>query len=129
MVVGGCDCPRQGQGRTCRQRARARAAEYHLALGPPRRDATRATKAIMQTRASLLKCKGWGVLFGHADKGNPVEGKGWGVHRAHWPSDTGLQGKHADKGKLVEGGGKGGESEHKPQAKGCAQWKPQIRPK
>ncbi len=68
--------------------------------------------------------KGWGVLPGHADKGKPVEGKGWGVHHAHWPSDTGLQGKHADKGKLVEGEGKGGEPEHKPKAKGWAQWKP-----
>ena len=47
--------------------------------------------------------KGWDVLPGHADKGKPVEGKGWGVHHAHWPSDTGLQGKRADKGKLVEG--------------------------
>jgi hypothetical protein len=57
-----------------------------------------------------------------------VEGKGWGVHHAHWPSDTGLQGKHADKGKLVEGEGKGGEAEHKPKAKVCAQLKPKIRP-
>ena len=70
--------------------------------------------------------KGWGVLPGHADKGKPVEGKGWGVHHAHWPSDTGLQGKHADKGKLVEGEGKGGEAEHKPKSKGCAQLKPKT---
>ena len=65
--------------------------------------------------------KGWGVhhaqwpsdtgLQGkHADKGKPVEGKGWGVQHAHWSSDTRLQGKHADKGKLVEGEGKGRES-------------------
>ena len=55
--------------------------------------------------------KGWGVPLGsgtshkgcdkghqgkHADKGNPVEGKGWGV----------LPG-HADKGKPVEGKGLG----------------------
>ena len=43
-------------------RARARAGEYHLALGPPTRDATRATKASMQTRASLLKARA-GVYF------------------------------------------------------------------
>ena len=74
--------------------------------------------------------KGWGVLPGHADKGKPVEGKGWGVHPGRWPSDPGRQGKHADKGKLVEGEGKGGEPEHKPKAKGWAQWKPKSgRPK
>ena len=36
--------------------------EYHLALGPPTRDATRATKASMQARASLLKARA-GVYF------------------------------------------------------------------
>ena len=60
----------------------------------------------------------------HADKGKPVEGKGWGVHPGRWPSDTGRQGKRATKGKLVEGEGKGGEPEHKPNAKGREQWKP-----
>ena len=100
-------------------RARARAGEYHLALGPPTRDATRATKASIQTRASLLKASS-GVYF-LADKGKPVDGKGWGVHLGRWPSDPGRQGKHADKGKLVEGEGKGGEPEHKPKARGWAQ--------
>ena len=36
--------------------------KYHLALGPSTRDATRATKANMQTRASLLKARA-GVYF------------------------------------------------------------------
>ena len=36
-------------------RAMARAGEYHLALGPPTRDATRATKAIVQNKSSMLK--------------------------------------------------------------------------
>ena len=89
-------------------RAMARAGEYHLALGPPARDATRATKANMSTRASHMRQKGWGAHHGHADKSKPVEGKGWGVHPRSWPSDKGLQGKHADKGKPVEGQGKGG---------------------
>ena len=98
--------------------------KYHMALGPPARDASRATKASKQTKGKPVEGKGWGVLPGHADKGDLVEGKGWGVHHAHWPSDTGLQGKHTDQGKPVEGEGKGGEAEHKPKAKGCAQWKP-----
>ena len=102
-------------------RARARVGEYHLVLGPPTRDATRATRASVHTRASQLRQKGWGAHPGHADTGKPVEGKVWGVHPRSWPSDKGLQGKHADKGKPVEGKGKGGEPEHKPTAKGSAQ--------
>ena len=82
-------------------RARARAGEYHLALGPPTRDATRATKASIQTRASLLKASS-GVYFLATQT---VEGKSWGVHPGRGPSDPGRQGKHADKGKIVEGEG------------------------
>ena len=70
-----------------------------------------------------VEVKGWRAHPGHADKGKPVEGKGWGVHPGPWPSDTGLQCKHADKGKPVEG--KGGEPEHNPKSKGLAQWKPE----
>ena len=70
-----------------------------------------------------VEVKGWRAHLGHADKGKPVEGKGWGVHPGPWPSDTGLQCKHADKGKPVEG--KGGEPEHNPKSKGLAQWKPE----
>ena len=43
-------------------RARAIAGEYHMSLGPPARDASRATKASKQTRASLLKARA-GVYF------------------------------------------------------------------
>ena len=57
-----------------------------------------------------------GVYF-LADRGKPVEAKGWGVHIGRWPSDTGRKGKRADKGKLVEGEGEGGKPEHKPKAK------------
>ncbi len=63
------------------------------------------------TRADKGKGKSWGVPLGsgtspkgcdkghqgkHADKGKPVEGKGWGVPPGH-----------ADKGKPVEGKGLG----------------------
>ena len=72
-------------------------------------------------KGNTVEGKGWGVLPGHADKGKPVEGKGWGVHPGCWPSDPGRQGKHVDKGKLVGGEGKGGEPERKPKAKGWAQ--------
>ena len=43
-------------------KGRARVGDYRLALGPPTRDATRATKASMHTRASLLKTR-VGVYF------------------------------------------------------------------
>ena len=66
--------------------------------------------------------KGWRAQPGHADKGKPVEGKGLGVHPGPCPSGTGLQRMHADKGKPAEG--KGDEPEHKPKAKRWAQWTP-----
>jgi hypothetical protein len=93
-------------------RARARAGEYHLALGPPTRDATRATKASMQTRASVLKARAGVYFLAMQTRASPWRARAWGIHVGRWPSETGRQGKHADKGKLVEGEGKGGEPEH-----------------
>ena len=72
----------------------------------------------------MLKARAGAYSPSHADKGKPVESKGWGVHIGGWPSDTGRQGKHADQGKLVQGEGKGGQPAHKAKAKGWAQWKP-----
>ena len=82
-------------------RARARAGEYHLALGPPTRDATRATKASMQTRASLLKARVGVYFLAMQTRASPWRARAWGIHPGRWPSDTGRQGKHADKGKVV----------------------------
>jgi hypothetical protein len=106
-------------------RARARAGEYHLALGPPTTDATRATKASIQTRASLLKATAGVYFLAMQTRACPWRARAWGIHLGRWPSDTGRQGNHADKCKLVEGECKGGEPEHKPKAKGRAQWQPE----
>ena len=90
----------------------ARLGEYHLALGPPTRDATRATKASMQTRAILLKARVGVYFLAMQTRGILWRAMAWGIHFGRWPSGTGRQGKHADKGKLVEGEGKGGKPEH-----------------
>ena len=90
-------------------RARARAGEYHLALGPPTRDGTRATKESMQTRASVLKARAGVYFLAMQTRASPWRARVGVYVLAHWPFDTGREGKHADKGNLVDGEGKGGE--------------------
>ena len=128
-VVGGCDCPRQGQQHGKKgqgahaDKGQGKGWGVPLGSGTSHKGCYKGHQGQHAHKGKPVAAKGWGAHPGHADKGKPVEGKGWGVHPRSWPSDKGLQGKRADKGKPVEGKGKGGEPEHKPNAKGSAQWK------